>query len=81
MAKPTGRADRVTTSRRGFNARSRRTLGRLGEEQVFHHERAHPIAADRPDLARRIEWTSPERGDGSGYEIKSFDPTGADRLI
>lgn len=58
-----------------------RTLGRLGEEQVFHHERARLIAADRPDLARRIEWTSQERGDGAGYDIKSFDPSGAERLI
>ncbi|WGM45208.1 hypothetical protein KOAAANKH_00068 [Brevundimonas sp. NIBR10] len=58
-----------------------RTLGRLGEEQVFHHERARLIAADRPDLARRIEWTSQERGDGAGYDIRSFDPTGSERLI
>lgn len=58
-----------------------RALGLLGEEQVFHHERARLIAADRPDLARRIEWTSQERGDGAGYDIRSFDPTGAERLI
>lgn len=58
-----------------------RTLGLLGEERVFHHERARLIAADRPDLARRIEWTSQERGDGAGYDIKSFDPSGAERLI
>lgn len=58
-----------------------RRLGLLGEERVFHHERARLIAADRPDLARRIEWTSQERGDGAGYDIKSFDPSGAERLI
>ncbi len=58
-----------------------RALGLLGEEQVFHHERARLTAADRPDLARRIEWTSQEHGDGAGYDIKSFDPTGAERLI
>ena len=58
-----------------------RALGRLGEEHVFHHERARLIAHDRPDLARRIEWTSQERGDGAGYDIRSFDPTGAERLI
>lgn len=58
-----------------------RALGKLGEERVFHHERARLIAADRPDLARKIEWTSQERGDGAGYDIKSFDLTGADRLI
>ncbi|MEE2850799.1 MAG: DUF3883 domain-containing protein [Pseudomonadota bacterium] len=58
-----------------------RSLGLLGEERVFQHERARLIAHDRPDLARRIEWTSQERGDGAGYDIKSFDPSGAERLI
>lgn len=58
-----------------------RSLGLLGEERVFHHERARLIAHDRPDLTRRIEWTSQERGDGAGYDIKSFDPSGAERLI
>ncbi|RZJ43819.1 MAG: DUF3883 domain-containing protein, partial [Brevundimonas sp.] len=47
----------------------------------LHHERTRLIAADRPDLARKIEWTSQERGDGAGYDIRSFDPTGAERLI
>ena len=58
-----------------------RALGLLGEEHVLHHERARLIAADRPDLARRIEWTSQERGDGAGYDIRSFEPTGTERLI
>ena len=58
-----------------------RALGRLGEHHVFHHERAFLIAHDRPDLARKIEWTSQEGGDGAGYDIKSFDPAGRERLI
>lgn len=58
-----------------------KTLGLLGEERVFHHERARLIAAERPDLANRVEWTSQERGDGAGYDIKSFDPSGRERLI
>lgn len=58
-----------------------RALGLMGEERVFQHERARLIAADRPDLARKIEWTSQERGDGAGYDIRSFDPTGEDRFI
>ncbi|WP_374597315.1 DUF3883 domain-containing protein [Brevundimonas sp.] len=58
-----------------------RALGLLGEHHVLHHERARLIAADRPDLARRIEWTSQERGDGAGYDIRSFEPSGAERLI
>lgn len=58
-----------------------RRLGLLGEERIFHHERARLNAADRADLARKVEWTSQERGDGAGYDIKSFHPSGADRLI
>lgn len=59
-----------------------RQLGRMGEERVFHHERALLIAHERPDLARKIEWTSQERGDGAGYDIRSFDPrNGRERLI
>jgi len=58
-----------------------RALGQWGEHHVFHHERAFLIAHDRPDLARKIEWTSQERGDGAGYDIRSFDPAGRERLI
>jgi hypothetical protein len=58
-----------------------RVLGQWGERHVFHHERAFLIAHDRPDLARKVEWTSQERGDGAGYDIRSFDPAGRERLI
>lgn len=58
-----------------------RTLGLLGEEKVFRHEVAKLVAADRVDLARKVEWTSQERGDGAGYDIRSFHPSGEERLI
>jgi hypothetical protein len=58
-----------------------RALGKEGEKLVLEHERAYLVAADRPDLARKIEWTSEERGDGAGYDIRSFDLDGSDRLI
>lgn len=58
-----------------------RTLGLLGEERVFRHEIARLTAAGAPDLAKKVEWTSQERGDGAGYDIKSFHPSGAERLI
>jgi len=32
-------------------------------------------------LARKVEWTSEVRGDGAGYDIRSFDFDGKDRLI
>ena len=58
-----------------------RTLGLLGEEKVFRHEVAKLMAAERLDLARKVEWTSQERGDGAGYDIRSFLPSGDERLI
>lgn len=58
-----------------------RTLGLLGEERVFRHEIARLTAAGAPHLAKKVEWTSQERGDGAGYDIKSFNPSGDERLI
>jgi hypothetical protein len=58
-----------------------RILGRLGEQHVLNHEIARLIAADRMDLAKEVEWTSDVHGDGAGYDIKSFEPDGSDRLI
>ena len=50
-----------------------RDLGRRGEEFVleFEHKRLHEVG--RRDLLPRIEWTSRDRGDGAGYDIRSFD--------
>lgn len=58
-----------------------RVLGLSGEECVFHSERARLTAADRADLARKVEWTSQERGDGTGYDVRSYDLSGEERFI
>jgi hypothetical protein len=29
--------------------------------------------AGRPDLAKRVDWVSENLGDGSGYDVESFD--------
>ena len=58
-----------------------RALGRAGEERVLAHERASLLVAGRTDLADRIRWVSHIDGDGAGYDIRSFDTDGADRLI
>lgn len=59
-----------------------RILGRVGEQHIYDREIAGLIEADRMDLAKRVEWTSEERGDGAGYDIRSFDPTsGQERFI
>lgn len=58
-----------------------RSLGRQGEEAVLAYERSRLLAGGREDLARRLRWTSQEDGDGAGYDIRSFDLHGGDRLI
>ncbi|HVB99105.1 MAG TPA: DUF3883 domain-containing protein [Candidatus Dormibacteraeota bacterium] len=58
-----------------------RSLGRAGEEFVMRLERRRLTAADRPDLARKVRWVSAEDGDGAGYDVLSFDFSGAERLL
>ena len=45
------------------------------------HEQSELRTAGRDDLARKVEWTSEVRGDGAGYDIRSFEPNGNERLI
>lgn len=58
-----------------------RALGRAGEARVVASERATLIAAGRDDLAARVRWVADEDGDGAGYDIASFAPDGAERLL
>jgi len=58
-----------------------RALGKQGEELVLEHERARLLAGGRSDLERQLEWTSEVRGDGAGYDIRSFELDGKERLI
>jgi hypothetical protein len=59
-----------------------RRLGALGEGFVVDLEmrRLHDDFR-RPDLAKRVEWTSRDRGDGAGYDILSFESDGSRRYI
>ena len=58
-----------------------RALGRAGEERILAHEHATLLVSGRTDLAERIRWGSDVDGDGAGYDIRSFDTDGSDRLI
>ena len=58
-----------------------RALGKAGEEFVLDYERFTLRSAGRTDLARKVRWTSQEDGDGTGYDISSFQPDGRLRLI
>jgi hypothetical protein len=61
--------------------RRNRSLGKAGEAFVVDTERARLAEADRKDLARRVRWISEEDGDGAGYDVLSFDPSGRESLI
>jgi hypothetical protein len=59
-----------------------RRLGRLGEEFALELERRRlHDEVGRPDLAKRVEWTSETRGDGAGFDIASFNGDGSPRYI
>jgi hypothetical protein len=57
------------------------SLGRAGEEFVVRFERARLIRAGRDALADRIEHTAVNQGDGAGFDVRSFETNGRDRLI
>lgn len=84
-APPPDELEQMTAIARKYDVAGRdarnRALGRAGEERVLAHERASLRAAGRSDLAEHIRWVSDLDGDGAGYDIRSFDSDGRDRLI
>ena len=56
-------------------------LGRAGEEWVRDQEERRLREAGRGDLATKVEWTSEEKGDGAGYDIRSFEADGTEIYI
>ncbi len=58
-----------------------RSLGLAGERHVYEHEQLRLRQMDRADLARKVKWVSQVDGDGAGYDIRSFDERGKERLI
>lgn len=58
-----------------------RALGEAGEQLIYEREQELLISADRRDLARKVRWVSKEDGDGAGYDIRSYDPSGSERWI
>lgn len=79
-AEPSRPGIRLTTNYIEREARNR-SLGAAGELFVLNYERARLIHFGKESLAARIEHTSKVRGDYEGYDILSFDETGAERLI
>lgn len=54
-----------------------RDLGESGEKFVLEFEKFHLKRAGREDLAKEVEWSSNDQGDGLGYDVRSF-PIGDD---
>jgi hypothetical protein len=80
LAETSWPAIRLTTNYIEREARNR-SLGAAGELFVLNYERARLMHGGKESLAGRIEHTSRVRGDYEGYDILSFDETGAERLI
>ncbi len=59
----------------------RRSLGLRGEEFVVWFERRRLEETGQHNLARAVEHISETRGDGAGYDVRSFEEDGRDRLI
>ena len=57
------------------------SLGLAGELFVMSFERARLAHLGRKSLADRVEHISVTLGDGAGFDVRSFDADGKDRLI
>lgn len=56
-------------------------LGLAGEQFVLLYEKARLVSVGHEALADRIQHVSVEIGDREGFDIRSFEPDGSDRLI
>lgn len=74
---------RPTPQKRDYLAREARnaSLGLAGEEFALKFEHHRLYSLGKKDLADRVEHISKTMGDGSGYDILSFDVTGRERFI
>lgn len=58
-----------------------RNLGEVGEKLIFDYEKWRLIRAGKENLADKVEWTSKDKGDGTGFDILSKNINGSDRFI
>ena len=58
-----------------------RSLGLAGETFALNFERARLVHAGHEALAAKVEHTALVKGDYEGYDILSFEESGAERLI
>lgn len=60
---------------------SNRRLGRAGEQWVLEFEQQRMNEAGQPELYQRVDWISDRLGDGTGYDILSYDTPSQPRYI
>lgn len=58
-----------------------RSLGRAGEDFVVRYERWRLLQLGLGQLADKVEHVAKTRGDGLGYDVLSFDPSGDEQFI
>jgi hypothetical protein len=58
-----------------------RELGKAGEKFVVEFERDRLRRSGREDLAENVRWVSDLDGDGYGYDVRTFEPDGEERLL
>ena len=63
---------------RDFRARE---VGEAGERLVLEHERSKLLRAGQTGLAKKVYWVSKEDGDGAGYDVRSYEPSGREEFI
>lgn len=61
--------------------RTQKVLGLAGELIVLNYEIELLIKAGKHQLAKKVEHTSEEKGDGAGYDILSFELDGTKKYI
>ncbi len=81
VTKPLNVARRAQKPNYAERDANNRELGKLGEEYVLKAEKQQLEEAGRADLAERVCWVSQEKGDGLGYDIRSFANNGTERFI
>jgi hypothetical protein len=77
-SRPEWRASKVNYLERETRNRE---LGLAGEEFALRFEKARLIAARQDRLASKVEHVSQTRGDGLGFDILSFEPSGKERFV
>ena len=77
--------DRMKALVRKFDPAERdyrnRKLGRAGEEMIFEFEQRRLHDAGQKELSGKVRWVARDEGDGHGYDIESYNTSGAKRLI